>query len=70
MINCDFKGPVLKDDIEIIVIDQFRNVREKFKTFDVSTFFKPVYSKCFINGYKISKVANELTGITETLDYV
>lgn len=70
MINCDFQGPLLKDDIEIIVIEQVRNVREKFKTFDVSNFFKPVYSECFINGYKISKVTNALTGDIESLDYV
>jgi hypothetical protein len=30
LINCDYQGPLLKDDIEIIEIEQVRNFRTKF----------------------------------------
>jgi hypothetical protein len=70
LINCDSRGPILRGDITPFEIRQMSDRRTKFKTVDVSSFFKPLDIRCPINGFKVSKVANKKTKAVVTVDFV
>jgi hypothetical protein len=69
-INCDFEGPVLKEEFEPFEMKEVRDYRTPFKTVDVSSYFRPINSKCAINGFMVAKVANIVTKVVEDVDYI